>query len=182
MRENCYLCGAADNLTRDHIPPLGFFPKPRPSNLITVPCCHSCNKEWSQEDEYMRALLSLSDIGRSTAGDAVFRDRVVPRIEKSSPKLRDWLLSGMEDIELETPTGTIKLTRWTFSEADMKRVQKFMARLTKGFLRYLFPELDISKVECFARHIHNQSILAELKPITDRLRYDERGDGVIRFG
>jgi hypothetical protein len=94
----------------------------------------------------------------------------------------DWLLSGMEDVDYETPTGTIQLSRWTFTESDMERVQKFMARLAKGFLRHLFPKLDTSKVECFARHIHNQSILSELKPITDRLKYDERGIGVIRFG
>lgn len=34
--ENCYLCGATDGLTDDHVPPKSFFPTPRPKNLITV--------------------------------------------------------------------------------------------------------------------------------------------------
>src|SRR5688500_18167485 len=73
--DKCYLCGATENLTRDHIPPKGLFPKPRPSNLYTVPCCYSCNNGAAKEDEYLRVAAS-SLINANTTGKAAF-ERVV---------------------------------------------------------------------------------------------------------
>jgi len=39
----CVYCGKKLPLTKDHIPPKNLYSKPRPSNLITVPCCEKCN-------------------------------------------------------------------------------------------------------------------------------------------
>jgi hypothetical protein len=69
-KQNCYLCGVpvrkyklkpgekhpSDELTLDHIPPIGLFPKPRPANLITVPCCFKCNNKHSGFDERLRII------------------------------------------------------------------------------------------------------------------------------
>jgi hypothetical protein len=48
---SCYLCGAQERLTRDHIPPRNLFPQPRPTNLITVDCCEVCNNGMNLSDE-----------------------------------------------------------------------------------------------------------------------------------
>lgn len=42
-----YLCGTADDITRNHVPPQILFPPPRPNDLITVACCRKCNEELS---------------------------------------------------------------------------------------------------------------------------------------
>src|SRR5262245_21112273 len=55
----CGYCGRAEATTRDHIPPKAIFLVPRPSDLITVPSCASCNHGASDSDELFRAYLSL---------------------------------------------------------------------------------------------------------------------------
>lgn len=56
----CVYCGSKDNLSDDHIPPRGIFPKPRPDGLITVRACKTCNGGASKDDEYFRMMLCLS--------------------------------------------------------------------------------------------------------------------------
>ncbi|PYV29330.1 MAG: hypothetical protein DMG22_23290 [Acidobacteria bacterium] len=43
----------------DHVPPRALFPKPKPANLITVPCCIECNKEFSKDEEHFRNNISM---------------------------------------------------------------------------------------------------------------------------
>src|SRR5438128_79472 len=59
MPNPCIYCGAAKDLTNDHVPPKAAFPKPRPSDLITVPSCRSCNKSFEQDDEYFKHHLGI---------------------------------------------------------------------------------------------------------------------------
>lgn len=56
----CVYCHSPKDLTRDHIPPKSFFPRPRPTNLITVPCCRNCHEELTGKDEYFRNYLIFS--------------------------------------------------------------------------------------------------------------------------
>jgi len=57
--EGCAYCGELRELTRDHVPPRALFSRPRPGNLVTVPCCRRCNSEWSIHDEYFRFVIML---------------------------------------------------------------------------------------------------------------------------
>lgn len=56
--ECCIYCGAEGESTRDHVPPRCLFSKPRPSNLVTVPCCSACNSEYAKQDEYFRIAIT----------------------------------------------------------------------------------------------------------------------------
>jgi hypothetical protein len=59
---SCAYCGREAPITKDHIPPQNLFPDPKPSNLITVPCCEECRSAWSDDDEYFRlAVVSASN-------------------------------------------------------------------------------------------------------------------------
>ena len=59
--EVCVICGVREAETRDHIPPKNLFPRPRPrpSDLLTVPAYLRCNNGDSEEDEHFRTYLSL---------------------------------------------------------------------------------------------------------------------------
>jgi len=57
----CIYCGLQDAETRDHIPPACFFPSPKPSNLITVPCRTKCNVNYGKDDEYVRNVIANLD-------------------------------------------------------------------------------------------------------------------------
>src|SRR5271168_5407862 len=54
----CIYCGDARELTRDHVPPRCLFSKPRPNDLVTVPCCVACNRALSRHDEYFRIAMT----------------------------------------------------------------------------------------------------------------------------
>jgi len=47
----CCYCGQPAT-TRDHVPTRKLFPQPRPSDLITVPACATCNNASSKDEEY----------------------------------------------------------------------------------------------------------------------------------
>lgn len=55
----CIYCGKKGKMTKEHVPPKGLFPKPRPSNLITVPACKECNNSKSIDDEYIKMLFNI---------------------------------------------------------------------------------------------------------------------------
>lgn len=61
---------------RDHIPPKGLFPAPRPSNLLTIRCCPECHDSLSQGDEPLKAMGGLGVFRNNDAHqlvDGVFR-------------------------------------------------------------------------------------------------------------
>jgi hypothetical protein len=61
----CVYCGGDEDMTRDHVPPRNLFPSPRPSNLITVPCCRECNRGFSRDDEFFRTAIACAECSSS---------------------------------------------------------------------------------------------------------------------
>lgn len=57
----CTYCQRVGPLTRDHVPPKLLFPNPRPSTLVTVPSCRSCNEEAGLDDTHFRLHIALRD-------------------------------------------------------------------------------------------------------------------------
>jgi len=91
IENKCYLCGGLAT-TKDHIPPLGLFPKPRPTNLITVPACHTCNNDRSLDDEYFRLMVAAGSLDAPQSLD-ILHQRVIPRMRKSPALIIDFLKS-----------------------------------------------------------------------------------------
>lgn len=174
-QRSCYLCGATEQLTRDHIPPRNLFPPPRPTNLITVDCCEACNNGMNLSDERMRVFLA-APAGRSLAGDQVWREDVVQRsFERSDSLRRRFALSMTEVLALRdgviSPHQAITIPQ--------EEAKAYIVRITKGLLRHFYPELDY--------RTHSFSV-DYLEPSADnvgmliaRFTHDSRGDGVFRF-
>ena len=71
----CIYCGKREGTTKDHVPPKGLFPVPRP-NMVTVPCCEQCRKGQSLDDEYFVRMIAMSRDANPAAAfarDAVHR-------------------------------------------------------------------------------------------------------------
>ena len=174
MRRPCYLCGALAPETRDHIPPASFFPEPRPSNLITVPCCEKCNSSYKLDDEAFRAWISMAD-RVSSAGQWIRDQRVLPRTIKRSPKLAQHIRESLSTV---IHNGH-EIDLISFPRA---RVQRFLVRITKGLLASLYPSIDSSVLTFEADHI----ILTEanrepFEALRDNTVYACRGDDVFQF-
>jgi len=102
----CAYCGALSPTTRDHIPPKGIFPTPRPGDLITVPSCMACNQGASASDESFRAYLSLH-VGMDTSSTSrLWTQAALPGIRRNRP-LHRRLLAETQRVWLTTPSGVI---------------------------------------------------------------------------
>jgi len=174
----CYLCGSRKRLTDDHIPPKGFFPPPRPSNLITVPCCEACNASYSKDDEAVRAWMS-STIFASPAGEWIFKNKTMGTF-RNSPAFLSKFLSTMQPTRLMTvEEGEIDAISF---ELPFDRIERFALRITKGLLTHYFPDYDYSTAEFRVDYIQPRvDALEKIAPLRDLLAYDQRGDGVFQF-
>jgi hypothetical protein len=174
-QRSCYLCGATEQLTRDHIPPRNLFPPPRPTNLITVDCCEACNNGMKLSDERMRVFLA-APVGRSLAGDQVWRDGVVQRsFERSDSLRRRFALSMTEVIALRddviSPHQAITIPQ--------EEAKAYIVRITKGLLRHFYPGLDYRTHSFSVDHLEPSA--DNVGMLIARFRHDSRGDGVFRF-
>jgi hypothetical protein len=173
--KNCYLCGATENLTKDHIPPKNLFPSPKPNNLITVWCCKKCNEKFSLIDESFRVFTS-SVINRSKSGSWIWDNKVMGSSFKRSPKLKQSTIKSL--IPLETEINGIKIQQ-TGMTYPVKKTKDYLVRLTKGFTNHFNPEIDYSKAKFKINNIiPNQQIVDMLY---QKYFYIERGEGVFRM-
>jgi hypothetical protein len=127
-KDECYLCGAPAT-TCDHIPPLGLFPKPRPTNLITVPACRTCNHGKSLDDEYFRNVVAASS-DDSPQSLNLLHQRIIPRFRKK-PGLILELLKSIEWVDELSPGG-IYLGRRRALGFDRNRIQAVIDKLVRG--------------------------------------------------
>lgn len=98
----CAICGCEEATTRDHVPPKGIFPRPRPA-LITVPACDDCNRGSSKLDETFRAYLGLHASINPEVAKGVFQDSL--RSLAHNRALYREVLRNSEDLPFFTPAG-----------------------------------------------------------------------------
>lgn len=179
----CYLCGSPNPTTKDHIPPKGFFPEPRPTNLITVPCCESCNNGFSLDDDAMRAWFCMG-LGHSAAADWIIEHKLFPSTFKRSMAFCHQIHDSMVDTLIRDENGQpMEVVQYPI---DRKRTERFVIRTTKGLLKHYFPDHDGSQDKWLVHHLGLEiAELARFEPLRDKLPWiDKRGEGVLtyRFG
>ena len=52
----CAYCGSFAE-TEDHVPSQCFLDKPHPQNMPVVPCCKQCNRDFSEDEEYVSCMI-----------------------------------------------------------------------------------------------------------------------------
>ena len=134
----CVYCGSTEAITDDHIPPKSLFPKPRPSNLITVRSCRQCNEGASKDDEYFRLMLSL----RHDTGDHPSVKQILPSIYRSLQKpakkgFQQALFNSMKDMELVS-RGGIYLGDAQSYDVNLVRLDRVAKRTTAGLYYHQF--------------------------------------------
>jgi hypothetical protein len=176
--KRCYLCGAAEKLTRDHVPPKGLFPRPRPSNLHTIPCCFSCNNKASKDVEYFR-LAASTLINRNPQGKRIW-ERVVEHT-LTSGRIKDLikdLRNRTRPTRIETPTGVIEASEFSFTAEHINRV---LVRTTRGFLSLWHTEVDGSGLDFEISQIHQFKLESiATSGVTSKFTAYAMGDGVYR--
>lgn len=170
----CYLCGTMDPSTRDHVPPRGFFPDPKPDNLITVPCCTKCNNSYAADEEAFRLFISVAE-GVSPAGAWIRENKSLKSTLESSPKLVENIKRSMSTVMREGRlVDTLSL--------PAERGKRVLVKITKGLLAHYYPRLESLSLQYHAVGIKadklNEPSLAVFR---NKSVYDSRGQGVFQF-
>src|SRR5258707_4205943 len=125
----CYLCGKdetqlSEPLTHDHVIADCFFPQPKPANLLTLPCCVACQKEYRMDEEYVRnAFAPISNVSAST--DALQAWKKTHRSIKRRPALHSDFMQRIFPVSI----GGVNLSGLSFSQA---RTEKVMRKIVLG--------------------------------------------------
>jgi len=130
----CIFCETFGEVTVDHVPPKQLFPKPRPSTLITVPSCYSCNQA-SQKDEvyFQMALANWEPLLNNPDARKVCLDSVVPNFSR---KENAGLMAMMEStkmfpVPLYDEEG--KFVRFKYAYGyENERFEKVAEKVVKG--------------------------------------------------
>jgi len=124
----CVFCGDSAT-TRDHVPPLGVFPDPKPTDLITVPACEACNSDSKLDDEYFRWFASVGAEGSKDALNLI-QGRILPRFNKR-PALLIEIMKGATKVDFNSKGGTYLGQRPAF-EYNRIRVQNVINKIVRG--------------------------------------------------
>jgi hypothetical protein len=83
-RQSPTLCYACTKLatTKEHVPPLSFFPEDQRKNLITVPSCEDHNNSNSKDVEYARNIVTTM-FGVNALGQKLFADKSFRSFDRS---------------------------------------------------------------------------------------------------
>jgi hypothetical protein len=128
----CIYCGKLGALTADHIPPKNLFPRPRPSNLITVPSCHKCNKGFELDDEYFRFAVTTGIDGAAFPRELALSIEAINKL-KDTKKIRfaQKMLASRTRESVYTPAGIYLGEAWALN-IDAARVEKVVSRVIRG--------------------------------------------------
>lgn len=135
MSDLCIYCGQRPATTKDHVPPKSFFPRPRPHNLITVPCCYQCNAGYGKDDERVRNILTSLD---------ATEDHPAIREQLGGNRNRSWqrgqgknsvrhVLASLKVVDAYTAGGIFLGERLAF-DLDQAVIDRFIGRTTRALI------------------------------------------------
>jgi hypothetical protein len=128
----CIYCQANPKETNDHVPPKGLFREPRPSNLITVPACLSCNNGFSGDDDYFLNLALEWAASESGDGRGVAEKRLRSMKRKAGRNVWKSIFAKVKAVEVYSPGGLYLANSLEFS-LDTGRLIRCVNRMIRGF-------------------------------------------------
>lgn len=138
MPKQCVLCGATNDLTKEHIIPRCLYTKlERVSDiqLLTLPSCKKCNQSYSKDEAHFRNVMTLAGQPSGLVTE-LFKKKVLPSFDR----YHQWneLAKLMEITRLENgPSGRQMRIYPAKSEAVLRVVKKILRGL--GFFHFRSP-------------------------------------------
>src|ERR1044072_8217726 len=111
--ETCYMCDRVST-TREHTPPLSFFPDGRRINLITVPSCKLHNNDNHLDVEYVRNII-VTDINSNQVARDMFADKVLRSYKRNKKLVRRTFQQVREATIGGQETAIVRLNRTRFN-------------------------------------------------------------------
>lgn len=127
----CFYCGENEKQTMDHVVPKGWFRKPRPSNLITVPSCDPCNSSYEKDEELVRIYL-VNHHRANEEADSIREEKVLRGLAREEGQLLlGRVVDSFQRVNLESPSG-IWLGQQLAMKLETDRFERVMRKIAWG--------------------------------------------------
>lgn len=179
-KQKCVYCNLSESTTDDHVPPKSFFPKPRPSDLITVPSCLDCNKGAGKDEEFFLATFMFSYAGVSEAGTMLWTEKLNRMYDKNiglRRKIADHLILS----SLYTPSG-IYLGNGMTINTDEKRFETVVNKILKGLYFFEYNQTFPDSAEITTFYLNQKKDYEPVKKVAPELKFGSRSwDGIFEY-
>jgi hypothetical protein len=139
LATECYLCGATDKLTVEHVTPKIMFKPHSPGEYVKLTSCSPCNSAKALEDEYiLRYIQGTSFVPEAREcwlqGIRGFERRVTTLMNKQPGQgLRQDMINRLDRVPMKSDGGII-LGNGSVMKMDSRRLDEYMVNLAKGLL------------------------------------------------
>lgn len=157
-----------------------IFPKPRPSNLITVPACFPCNNSASQLDERFAAHLGIHVGGRDFAqakARQLFDGGVLPTL-KHNNRLRDSILKEVKPANEVMPQANLP-EGYFVGKWDNEAHNAVLDRIVRGLNYYHYDKI-LGKNSEVSTYFFNE-ITDEMLEMTKGWNFNSIGNGQFAY-
>lgn len=129
MPNPCYICGADDARTRDHVFPRSLFTRPLPPDMLTAPACDDCQQRLQLDEEYFRTFAAAGSYQDESARE-LWDGRIKRSFEKS-PGFRQTFANAISTMEWKSPGGVI-LGDLVGLEGDRQKIGNVLHKIVRG--------------------------------------------------
>jgi hypothetical protein len=130
----CYVCGAPDARTMDHIFPKSLWSPPYPDDALTAPACHDCQKRLAPDETYFRTVAAASGAGNDPRARTLWEGKVIRSFDRDT-RSRERLAAALRPIDWHTRAG-LYLGTLVGLEGDRERIGNVLRKIVRG-LSYL---------------------------------------------
>ena len=171
-KSTCIYCGVEDGTTRDHVPPKAFFPKPRPSNLITVPACKKCNKLTEKDEEHFLATFMFGPAGVTQVGKQLWGEKLHRMYEKNQG-IRQRIGTSLQKIEFVTPHGLF-VRHGLGVKLERGRLESVVSKIVRGLYFFEYGEALPSLVEIVTHFVQSPVDMTPVENVVSQLSFGTR--------
>jgi hypothetical protein len=129
----CVYCAGAPSVTADHIIARQFFLSNRRSDLPKVPACEACNRQKSELEHYLTAVLPFG--GRHPDATVALGTMVPKRLLKNR-RLHEKLIVGLRRSTARHPDADSQAQTSLAIPIESVRLRQLFALITKGLVWY----------------------------------------------
>lgn len=130
-----------------------MFPRPRPTNLLRVPACASCNRGFCLDDEYFALVMSVQQRAEGNRAASGASSAALKRLaERRGIPFTEKFLSTVRPVDLRTPAG-LYIGRSLQYDVDLVRVTRTVRRVMRGLAFHHLGWRDPTGLEAFCAGI-----------------------------
>jgi hypothetical protein len=177
--EKCAICGIRDATGRDHVPPRSIFPRPWPSDLITVPACNECNNRASPNDEEFKVGISIM-AGIETPATLELWKAGAMRTLAHNRRLHREVLQRFVKVEVRSEGGIYLGTEQAVL-VPKKPVHAVLVRTIRGLYYHHFGECLGARARCDVQRFERGPADSELSKMVLRFPLVSVANGAFRY-